>query len=299
MGNLTNKKVAFSIIVFVVSIFLSIIGIIVVKTIQNKDRLEDKTEIKLPEENKLKVDVIGKTLQGRDISLYSYGNGSQHILLVGGIHGGYEWNSTMLAYKVIDYFDLYSEMIPKNLTIDIIPTLNPDGLYKVTGKSGKFELEDISTNQKVLDSGRFNSNNVDINRNFDCNWQEKSTWKSKEVSAGSKPFSEKESLVFKDLVINLKPSAVIFWHSQGNGVYASKCNGKILSDTIDLMNIYSEASGYKAIKEFDAYPVTGAAEDWLASINVPAVTVELKTHQDVEFEKNIDGVKAVINKFIK
>ena len=37
--------------------------------------------------------VIGKSVEGRDIEAYTYGTGFNHLLFVGGIHGGYSWNT--------------------------------------------------------------------------------------------------------------------------------------------------------------------------------------------------------------
>ncbi len=59
------------------------------------------------------------------------------------------------------------------------------------------------------------------------------------------------------------------------------------------MNAYAKASGYAAVPAFTSYPVTGDAEGWLASIGIPAITVELRTHQTVEWEQNLAGVKAL------
>ena len=64
-----------------------------------------------------------------------------------------------------------------------------------------------------------------------------------------------------------------------------------------MVDIYAEASGYQAIKTFDAYETTGDAEGWLASINIPAITVELKTHDVIEWEKNLTGSEALIKYF--
>ena len=59
------------------------------------------------------------------------------------------------------------------------------------------------------------------------------------------------------------------------------------------MNAYSRASGYPAVKSFDSYAISGDAEGWLASKNIPAITVELRTHEIVEWEKNLAGIKAL------
>ena len=37
--------------------------------------------------------VLGQSVEGRDIDHYRFGTGDTHVLLVGGVHGGYEWNS--------------------------------------------------------------------------------------------------------------------------------------------------------------------------------------------------------------
>lgn len=255
--------------------------------------IEEKVEIKPTRTT------IGKSVEGRNIEVYTYGTGATHLTFVGGVHGGYEWNSVLLAYTFIDYLDAHPDMVPKNLTIEIIPSANPDGLYKVTQKNGRFTSSDVSTDSKVLESARFNANSVDLNRNFDCKWKPESTWRSKVVSAGTAPFSEPEAKAIQSLILKSKPSAVIFWHSQSNAVYASQCASGILPETLTLMNMYSKASGYPAVKTFDAYQTTGAADDWLASINIPAVTVELKTHETIEWEENLAGIKALISHYGK
>ncbi len=221
-----------------------------------------------------KHEVIGTSVEGRSLDVYSYGTSTRNILFVGGIHGGYEPKTVDLALAVIDYLNSNLNLIPTNLTVNVIPNLNPDGLLKGI---------------------RFNARNVDLNRNFACNWQPESMWKGNKVSAGTSVFSEPEAVALRDYIFKTKPEAVIFWHSQGNAVYASQCNSGILPATQILLNTYSIASGYQAIQTFDSYAVTGAAEDWLASIGIPALTVEFSSHANMDWDKNIAGVKAVLN----
>jgi len=45
--------------------------------------------------------------------------------------------------------------------------------------------------------------------------------------------------------------------------------------------------------------VTGDAEGWLASIGIPAITVELSTHETIEWEKNFAGIRALLDHFGK
>jgi len=253
----------------------------------------NKTEIISEVSNLPQVNTIGTSVQGRSIKAYTYGRGETHLAFVGGIHGGYEWNSVLLAEQLIDYLDLNPDTIPTNLRITIIPSANPDGVYKVIGKEGKFSLVDVPQNT-VDGAGRFNANNVDLNRNFDCKWVPESTWRGNKVNAGTQAFSEPEAKAIRDFALKNNLQGVVFWHSQSNAVYASQCEDGILPITLEIMRVYSLASGYPSVNVFDSYVVTGAADDWLASIGVPALTVELKTHETIEWDKNLAGVKALL-----
>jgi len=237
--------------------------------------------------------VIGHSVQGRAIDAYTYGTGSTTLLFVGGIHGGYEWNSVLLAYTFMDYLAANPEFIPGNLSITVIPSANPDAVHAVVGKEGRFDAGDVATDTAVLERARFNADDVDLNRNFDCKWQAKGTWQNKTVSAGSKAFSEPEAQAIRDYVLAIRPAGAVFWHSQSNAVYASQCLKGILPGTLVLMNAYAKAAGYPSVKTFDAYATTGAADDWMASVGLPAVTVELKTHDSIEWDKNLAGIKAL------
>ncbi len=238
--------------------------------------------------------VIGTSVEGRPITATRYGHGDTHVLFVGGIHGGYEWNSTLLAYAFMDYLEANPEFIPDTMTLSVIPSANPDGTFAVIGKEGRFAIGDVPADEGIVGTGRFNARDVDLNRNFDCKWQPESTWRSKTVSAGTEPFSEPESLALRDYVAAHAPTAVVFWHSQANAVYASECEDGILPKTLALMSAYATAADYAAVSTFDAYPVTGDAEGWLASIGIPAITVELSSHESVEWQRNLAGITALL-----
>lgn len=278
-----------------------IIGVLLLVVIAWPSSPETQTPVVVPEEipaGELPVAtsssaVIGTSVEGRPITAYTFGNGDTHLLFVGGIHGGYEWNSILLGYKMIDEITKNSIIVPDTVTIHIIPDLNPDGTFAVTGTQGRFTPESVDRTA-AMGTGRFNANEVDLNRNFDCKWQPESTWRGSPVSAGTAAFSEPEAAALRDFVTTINPAGVVFWHSQANAIYASECEEGILPGTRTLMNTYAAAAGYKTIDVFDAYPVTGDAEGWLASIDIPAITVEFATHADMDWEKNQAGVEAVL-----
>jgi len=243
--------------------------------------------------------VIGKSIMGRDIAAYHFGTGTKEILFVGGIHGGYAWNTSLLAYQLIDYLKANPNAIPASVKATVIPVLNPDGLSKVVSATGRFSAKDVSSSPEARISGRFNSTPVDLNRNFDCGWKAEGVWQNKPVSGGKAAFSEPESAAIRDYAQNRKPAAVIAWYSAGGGVYSSSCGNGILPETQAITDIYATASGYKAYKNFESYQVSGDMTDWFAKNNVAAIGVLLTTPNDTEADKNLAGIKALFEYYSK
>ena len=237
--------------------------------------------------------VLGSSVQGRQIESYTFGNGYTQLVFVGGIHGGYEWNTVILAYDLIDYLDQNPGFVPKDQSITVIPDANPDAVYRIVGRDGRFGIADVPAGSNA--SGRLNADKVDLNRNFDCDWKSTGTWQNTTVSAGTAPFSEPESTAIKNFVLEYRPAGVVFWHSQAGAVYSSNCDATATPETLAITKAYANASGYQALTTFDQYEVSGDATDWLASIGIPALTVELKTHNTIEWEQNLAGIKALIN----
>jgi hypothetical protein len=237
---------------------------------------------------------IGSSKQGREIPIYHYGEGSKEVLFVGGIHGGYEWNTTLLAYELMDFLEENPDKIPAGVKVSVVPVLNPDGLYKVVGTSERFTKDDVPAAASETVPGRFNANGVDLNRNFDCDWQATGVWQQTTVSGGTSAFSEPESRAMGAYIEANHPEAVVVWYSAAGGVYASNCHDGVLPETLALTNAYATASGYPASKEFDFYEITGDMVNWLAKEKIPAISVLLTDHTNTEWEKNRKGIEAVL-----
>lgn len=245
-------------------------------------------------------EVIGKSIENRDIVAYHFlpgqagGSGDKEVLFVGGIHGGYEWNTTLVANNLIEYLRENPNAVPQGVKVTVIPVLNPDGLAKVVDDATSFTAADITASAGEQVAGRFNANNVDLNRNFDCDWQKSGTWQNKTVSGGSKVFSEPESRALREYVESHDITAALVWYSQAGGVFASACHDGVLPETTKLTSIFASASGYPAHESFDFYAITGDAVNWLAKQKVPAISVLLTTHTDIEWDKNLKGVQALL-----
>lgn len=244
--------------------------------------------------------VIGTSVKGADIVAYHFGTGEKELLFVGGIHGGYEWNTVLVAQQLIEYLKANPSVIPADQKITVIPVLNPDGLESVVGTTtGNFSASDVAPSQATQAAGRFNANTVDLNRNFDCDWKATGVWQNKPVSGGSAAFSEPESKAIQQYISANTPVAAVVWYSSAGGVYSSSCGGAVSAETKALTTTFAKASGYPSYASFDSYATTGDMVNWLAKNNVPAISVLLTNHTDTEWTKNLAGVKAVMAQYSK
>lgn len=239
---------------------------------------------------------IGRSVRGTEIMAYHYGSGPDELLFVGGIHGGYAWNTVSVASDLMEYLAENPQVIPANVTVTVIPLLNPDGLEATSGNGEEiFNQANVTDEQRI--AGRFNANDVDLNRNFDCEWSADAVWQNRTVSGGDKAFSEPEAQAVRSYVNSHDIAAAVVWYSAYGGVFASNCGKGVLDTTEEVMVAYAEAAGYQYEDEFDFYAITGDMTNWLAKVEVPAISVLLADHTNPEWEKNKAGVLAVFELF--
>ena len=204
---------------------------------------------------------IGKSVQGRDITAYSIGNGPEKVLYIGSIHGN-EKSAYYLLSSWLDYLEANPGAVPAGKTIVVIPKLNPDGFAS---------------------GSRFNANNVDLNRNFAS-----ASWKPDVVvpgggtlvnGGGTSPLSEPESQAIVTYINSVGPSLIMSYHSQGsiviaNGSGNSNSLASMYASFVDYQHVATEASS-----EAFEHETTGALEDWLHEVpGIPVVLLELSSH---------------------
>lgn len=223
--------------------------------------------------------VIGTSVNGTEINAFHFGTGANEILFVGGTHGSDAPSTMKVAQELVSYLTENPSVIPTEVAVTIIPNLNPDGAKK----SG--------------DAGRFNANSVDLNRNFDCEWSATGKWQNKEVSGGSKPFSEPEAQALKQYVETYNPSAAVVWFASEGKVYPSACAGTPSEQSIELAATFANAAGYPVEAEFDAYAITGDMVNWMAKQNIPAISVLLTDRNNTQWSKNQAGIEAVLKAY--
>jgi len=208
------------------------------------------------------------------------GSGAFKVVLIGDIHGGYEANTQVLAEQLLEHFLAHPGDVPQDVSLWIVPTMNPDGLANDT---------------------RWNANDVDLNRNTDtdldgCGGND---WSPDTVglegaypgAGGPYPFSEPETRAVRGFLEDAQ--IVIFYHSAASAIYADTCQNHLPS--LQLAQVLSEGTGYPVPAEgWTGYPITGEFGDYLAGQGVASVTVELTDHDGPEFDRNLAGVRSVL-----
>jgi len=236
-------------------------------------------------QTRVKRSVLGTSTREYPIASYQIGNGPIRLAFIGGIHGGYEWNTSLLAYQAIDFFTSHPEELPGSVSLYIVPSANPDGLVALIGRFGRFSFDEMrSLITTTTFPGRFNGNGVDLNRNWGYNWTPDAFWWQVHVSGGTEPFSEVETQILRGFLTTPPMTAVVFWHSAAFGVYPGRCDAPLPQTNVQ----------YPAYDSFDAYPITGDATDWLCSQGIPAIVVELSSKRGVDWPQNLAGMQAMI-----
>jgi hypothetical protein len=221
---------------------------------------------------------IGTSQAGSPLVLYAVGEGAKRVLVLGGQHGAPEANTVDLVAGLLDYFASNPDGLPARIELDVLLVANPDGL---------------GAGSRQFSSG------VDPNRNWGG-----SDWRSdafdsnavfREGLGGPEPFSEPETRALADWVLANRPAFIVNYHSAGGFMFGAR-----EGPSGELASAYAQASGYywpapaRGQRSPLGYSASGSMNVWLRETGIPAILVELSTPHDTEIERNLAGLKAVL-----
>jgi hypothetical protein len=232
---------------------------------------------------------IGKSVQNQPIKCFKIGNGQKKILYVFGIHGN-EVGTVKLAYHFLIWANKNITKFKKH-TLFIIPSLNPDGYKKAIQNPEYF---------KGGKTGRFNANNVDLNRNFSTpSFQKKSLWsfgknysENTEIYCGEFGNSEPEIKSLTKFIKNQKIKILFMFHNAGQDVMGNK------NETSQkLTKIYSKKTGFRYISDnkWKLLKQTGTAKEWCEVNKIAYVEVEGSARWGSDWKKQKPALIATIN----
>ena len=174
---------------------------------------------------------------------------------------GYQSNSDSEASYLIDEREMW-----------FIPVINPDGyLYneQIEPNGGGMHRK----NRRDTGCGQSTQRGVDLNRNFSFGWGINDTGSSPDPCyapyRGAGGFSEPETQIVRDFILDRDFTNVLHYHSYGN-VYIHPFGDGSYPDSLDLLifrglademsdyNNFNFGTGYETI----GYTVNGDAVDW-------------------------------------
>lgn len=233
-------------------------------------------------------EIIGQSVERRDICLYRLGNGPQKILLHSGIHGN-EVGTIKLMHHLMKYllgsFANYSQ-----LTFYCIPCLNPDG-YALAKKTPHFFSGG--------NIGRWNAKGVDLNRNFPTqDWQSvtqrffgKNFQEAMVVFGGMSPASEPETQALIEFIKNNPIDAYIEFHSRGS---------EAMSNSTEISNkmadVFCQETGFTSYHgERNYVEQHGTALTWCTEQEIPFLNVEASVRWGSDWKKQRSGILALFD----
>lgn len=222
--------------------------------------------------NAQEPEVIGHSVNGLSLEVYSFGSGAHERMIVAGIHGGDEWNTVTLANQLIMYINQNPSVIPNDVTLYILRNLNPDGESRAHNKYG-----------------RVNTNGVDLNRNFPVNWQadwkRAGCWNYLPTTGGSSAGSEPETQALMNFITSHTIEALISYHSAALGIFPG--GDPPAENSIQFAEALAAVSSYPYPPLDTGCQYSGTLADYAASKNIAAVDLELTNHIDTDFATNL------------
>jgi predicted deacylase len=213
--------------------------------------------------------VLGTSVLGRAINLFTYGAAPRPVLVIGAIHGS-EPTTAIVAQRLGEYLHLNPQLTSGDC-VAIIPVVNPDGLAVLS---------------------RTNANHIDCNRNFPAkNFRTRRT-KSGMYDGGAAPASEPETAALIKAIDTLNPRLIISIHSIGDAKQCNNYDGPARA----IAERMSECNHYPAAPTI-GYPTPGSLGNWAGvDRGIPVITLELPRDQSGElaWENNRAALAAAI-----
>lgn len=242
-----------------------------------------------------KVEVIGKSVDGRNLYSIKLGTGKEEISLNASHHAREHMTTNVLMEMLDQYANAYEKNtkingydVKKLLTrtsIYFVPMVNPDGVMLVQegANSAKNPSQVIKLNKgsKNFKAWKANIRGIDLNRQYPANWSKISGNKPKpgpDNHKGSKALSEPEVKALYDFTNKHSFKNTVAYHSSGNIIfwhYSQK--GSQLTRDQKIATKLSKQTGYPLVAP--AKGGGGGYKDWYVAVKKrPGFTIEISPY---------------------
>jgi len=271
--------------------------------------VEDANELAAAYPELIEVASAGQSVEGRALTLIKLGWGDIKVLLLGAHHAREYITSAFLMETVDEYARAYMQQVAQSgtnlldsVTLYILPMVNPDGVNLVqNGPDAAKDPERVKSMRMLKETyaeWKANINGVDLNRQYPCHWEEKTSdtdVPSSEMYKGTAPATEPEVQAVMRLCEENEFVLAASFHTKGEVIYwADSGTADAIEAAAPIAQSISEVTGY-ALMEVSGDPaVYGAGfENWFRQQYMrPGFCIELTPvgdgslpHDDARFDE--------------
>jgi len=229
---------------------------------------------------------IGTSRIGRPIFALTIGHGSR-VVLINAAHHANEWITSVIAMKFLEECATSANGDWMNdITLHIIPMVNPDGVDLVTGGLGRLRpiyqaAKNMAGGENFPQCWKANILGVDLNSNYPANWEQarKNKYERGYTKPGPRdyvgeyPLCEPETSAMAAYTIVNDFAYTISLHTQGEEIYWQYQNYNP-PGAKELAVRLSAASGYKLEEVPDESSHAGYRDWFISKFNRPGMTIE-------------------------
>lgn len=261
------------------------------------DYIVDGLQVRYPY---IRTGSIGRSVMGRPLYLLTMGTGATKVAYNASHHAN-EWITTPVLLKFMeDYAKLYStggtlydydvNDLYENVTLYMVPMVNPDGVDLVNGAipSGDPYYQSARAISNRYPSVPFasgwkaNIEGTDLNLNYPAGWEEAKKIKyalgftspAPRDFVGDAPLSAPESRAMYDFTIQKEPALTLSYHSQGKVIYWKYLDYEP-EGSYAIAQEFGRVSGYSVEVTPAASGYAGYKDWFIQQFNRPGYTIEV------------------------
>lgn len=248
----------------------------------------------------IRTELLTTTAFQRPVRSLVIGNGGRRVLFTAAHHAN-EWITALVLLKFAEelaeaiqngteIFGVPARLIDENVTIHMVPVVDPDGVDLVTGAIAPGSIQ-YAVAQRLADNypaipfpegWKANLLGVDLNLQYPAGWLQAREIKFSQgyVNPGPRdyvgraPLNQLETRALADYTESVDPAVVLAYHSQGKEIYWQFQDIEV-PDARALGEEFARLSGYKLTEAAYNSSFAGYKDWFIQNFRRPGYTVEV------------------------
>jgi murein tripeptide amidase MpaA len=244
----------------------------------------------------IQTEVIGRSVDGRNLYAVKIGKGKKEIFFNGSHHAREHMTTNLLMEMLDQYAQSYANKTNFNgynvrqlldqVSIWFVPMVNPDGVMLVqegayTAKNPQYVLS-LNGNRADFSSWKANIRGVDLNRQYPADWEnirDNSTAPGPSHFKGYQPLSEPEVQAIYNFTKAHSFKIAVAYHSAGQILYWNYKQAYYERERDHAIAVkYANLTGYSLVYP-GSNPSGGGYTDWfIQEMKLPGFTPEISPY---------------------